>query len=191
MTTCLGKSCSFGLPRVPFINFCQFMYFIISILVLRAGCGSWLYQFLIIAYHFTLHHSYHTRGWLFGNKQNQNWHGTQKMIIHDRDIKGFTIQSATGVARTSKSLVIPAKTGVDIAIRVSRRHPKYNSPTWTSAFIDQANLAGAECLVTLHKNEATFTYMLMNPTENNIKHLRDLHVSVATRFFRVFIFVSS
>ena len=26
MTTCLGKSCSFGLPRVPFVNCCQFMY---------------------------------------------------------------------------------------------------------------------------------------------------------------------
>ena len=25
MTTCLGKSCSFGLPRVPFVNCCQFM----------------------------------------------------------------------------------------------------------------------------------------------------------------------
>ena len=23
MTTCLGKSCSFGLPRVPFVNCCQ------------------------------------------------------------------------------------------------------------------------------------------------------------------------
>ena len=26
MTTYLGKSCSFGLPRVPSINFRQFMY---------------------------------------------------------------------------------------------------------------------------------------------------------------------
>ena len=54
MTTCLGKSCSFGLPRVPFVNCCQFMYLVISLLVLRAGCGIWLYQFLIIAYLFTL-----------------------------------------------------------------------------------------------------------------------------------------
>ena len=30
MTTCLGKSCSFGLPRVPFLNCCQFMYLVIS-----------------------------------------------------------------------------------------------------------------------------------------------------------------
>ena len=30
------------------------MYLIISLLVLRAGCGIWLYQFLIIAYLFTL-----------------------------------------------------------------------------------------------------------------------------------------
>ena len=37
MTTCLGKSCSFGLPRVPFVNCCQFMYFVISLLVLSAG----------------------------------------------------------------------------------------------------------------------------------------------------------
>ena len=27
MTTCLGKSCSFGLPRVPFVNCCQFIIF--------------------------------------------------------------------------------------------------------------------------------------------------------------------
>ena len=27
MTTCLGKSRSFGLPRVPFVNCCQFMYY--------------------------------------------------------------------------------------------------------------------------------------------------------------------
>ena len=26
MTPCLGKSCSFGLPRAPFVNYCQFMY---------------------------------------------------------------------------------------------------------------------------------------------------------------------
>ena len=54
MTTYLGKSCSFGLLRVPFVNCRQFMYLIISLLVLRAGCGIWLYQFLIIAYLFTL-----------------------------------------------------------------------------------------------------------------------------------------
>ena len=49
MTTYLGKSCSFGLPRVPFVNCRQFMYLVISLLVLRAGCGI-----LIIAYLFTL-----------------------------------------------------------------------------------------------------------------------------------------
>ena len=55
MTTYLGKSCSFGLPRVPFVNCGQFMYLVISLLVLRAGCGICLYQFLNIAYLFTLH----------------------------------------------------------------------------------------------------------------------------------------
>ena len=54
MTTYLGKSCSFCLPRVPFVNCRQFMYLAISLLVLRAGYGIWLYQFLIIAYLFTL-----------------------------------------------------------------------------------------------------------------------------------------
>ena len=53
MSTCLGKSCSFGLPCVPFVNCCQFMYLVISLLVLRAGCGIWLYRFQIIAYLFT------------------------------------------------------------------------------------------------------------------------------------------
>ena len=55
MTTCLGKSCSFGLTRVPFVSYCQFMYLVISLLVLRAGCRIWLYQFLIIGYLFALH----------------------------------------------------------------------------------------------------------------------------------------
>ena len=54
MTSYRGKSCSFGLPRVTFVNCRQFMYLVISLLVLRAGCGIWLYQFLIIAYLFTL-----------------------------------------------------------------------------------------------------------------------------------------
>ena len=49
MTICLGKSCTFGLLQVPFVNCFQFMYLVISLLVLRAGCGIWLYQFLIIA----------------------------------------------------------------------------------------------------------------------------------------------
>ena len=33
------------------------MYLVISLLVLRAGCGISLYQFLIIAYLFTFHYS--------------------------------------------------------------------------------------------------------------------------------------
>ena len=33
MTTYFGKSCSFGLPRVPFVNCRQFMYLVISLLV--------------------------------------------------------------------------------------------------------------------------------------------------------------
>ena len=31
MTTYLGNSCSFGLPRVPFVNCGQFMYLVISL----------------------------------------------------------------------------------------------------------------------------------------------------------------
>ena len=52
MTTYLGKSCSFCLPWVPFVNCRQFVCLVISLLVLRAGYGIWLYQFLIIAYLF-------------------------------------------------------------------------------------------------------------------------------------------
>ena len=54
MTTCLWKSYSLGLPQVHFVNCCQYMYLIVSLLILRAGCGIWSYQFLIIAYLFTL-----------------------------------------------------------------------------------------------------------------------------------------
>ena len=42
MTTCMGKSCSFGLPRVPFVNCCQFMYLVIFLLDhLVWGRSSW------------------------------------------------------------------------------------------------------------------------------------------------------
>ena len=42
MTTCLGKSCSFCLPRVPFVNCRQFMYLVISLLVnLQLYKTSW------------------------------------------------------------------------------------------------------------------------------------------------------
>ena len=34
MTTCLEKSCSFGLPRVPFVKCCQFMYLGISLFII-------------------------------------------------------------------------------------------------------------------------------------------------------------
>ena len=37
MTTCLGKSCSLGLLRVPFLNCCQFMYLVISLLLFKSG----------------------------------------------------------------------------------------------------------------------------------------------------------
>ena len=52
---CLGKSCSFGLPRVPFVNCCQFMYLVISLLVLRAGYGIWLCQACLSFYFGYLH----------------------------------------------------------------------------------------------------------------------------------------
>ena len=35
MNTYLGKSCSFGLLRVPFVNCRQFMYLVLSLLVLK------------------------------------------------------------------------------------------------------------------------------------------------------------
>ena len=37
MTTCLEKSCSFDLPRVPFVNCCQFMYLVIYVPHRRGG----------------------------------------------------------------------------------------------------------------------------------------------------------
>ena len=40
MTTCLGKSCSFCLPRVPFVNCRQFMCLVVSLLVWREDVGS-------------------------------------------------------------------------------------------------------------------------------------------------------
>ena len=50
-----NRSMSFWsfIVSTSFVNCRQFMYLVISLLVLRAGYGIWLYQFLIIAYLFT------------------------------------------------------------------------------------------------------------------------------------------
>ena len=59
MTTCLEKSCSFGLLRMPFVKCCQWMFLVIFLLVLRAGYGvycisSWsLLIFLLCIFHRT------------------------------------------------------------------------------------------------------------------------------------------
>ena len=45
MTTCLGKSCSFGLPRVPFVNCCQFMYLVIS--YFPFGFEGWMWDLIV------------------------------------------------------------------------------------------------------------------------------------------------
>ena len=39
MTTCLGKSCSFGLLCVSFVNVNQLVCVFLSLLVLRVGCA--------------------------------------------------------------------------------------------------------------------------------------------------------
>ena len=45
----LGNNCSLGLPYVLFLP-CLFVIIVFSVLVLRAGFGLWLPQFLIFAY---------------------------------------------------------------------------------------------------------------------------------------------
>ena len=39
MTTCTGKSCSLGKLCGPFVTVCQFVRVLLSLLVLRVGCG--------------------------------------------------------------------------------------------------------------------------------------------------------
>ena len=113
MTTYLGKSCSFGLPRVPFVNCRQFMYLVISLLVLRAGYRIWLYQFLIIAYLFTLQNvlcqrhcvwywmvlvKWNIRNRKVCNKKNQTW-----VFVADRKFR----PSESLFCITRHSLVMP------------------------------------------------------------------------------------
>ena len=54
MTTCLEKSCSFDLPLWPIVNCCQFMYFHFGF---EGRMWDLIYQFLFIAYRFTLYRS--------------------------------------------------------------------------------------------------------------------------------------
>ena len=57
MTSYLGKSCSFCLPRVPFVNCRQFMYLVISLLVFE--CRIWDLIVLVpdhcLSFYFILH----------------------------------------------------------------------------------------------------------------------------------------
>ena len=98
MTTYSGKSCSFGLPRVLFVNCRQFMYLVISLLVLRAGCGIWLYQFLIIAYRFTY----------------SSWFGQEFFVCclaHRGSTVGFLLlQCSSGVVRHPRDLQVSVAT---------------------------------------------------------------------------------
>ena len=84
MTTCLGKSCSFCLPRVPFVNCRQFMYLVISLLVLRAGYGIWLYQFLIIAYLFSFYlgwvSAFELRPSMSSASRGVEWHKAKETV---------------------------------------------------------------------------------------------------------------
>ena len=45
MTTCLWKSCSFGLLRVPFVNGCQFMYLLFPFWFWGQDMGSDCFSF--------------------------------------------------------------------------------------------------------------------------------------------------
>ena len=54
MTTCLRKSCSFGLPCVLFVNCCQFLYLVISLWFwrqdVRSDCISSWSLFIVLLY---------------------------------------------------------------------------------------------------------------------------------------------
>ena len=95
MTICLGKSCSFDLLRVPFVNCCQFMYLVISLLVLRAGYGIWLCQFLIIAYLFTLFQMHDAKD------TNYQFTKIKDDIKNADNYRGITIFSCFGKLFTS------------------------------------------------------------------------------------------
>ena len=90
MTTCLGKSCSFGLPRVPFVNCCQFMYLVVFLLVLRAGCGIWLYQFLIIAYLFTLYTEHNSRSRLSAAIKSFQASSLYLLVLYSETVRCFS-----------------------------------------------------------------------------------------------------
>ena len=90
MTTYLGKSCPFSLPRVPFVNCRQFMYLVISLLVLRAGCGIWLYQFLIIAYLFTFLREDLSSWWCRMQRRTILWPFKSRQLV-DQGVKPATV----------------------------------------------------------------------------------------------------
>ena len=72
MTTYLGKSCSFCLPRVPFVNCRQFMYLVISlfgsegriwdlIVSVPEHCLSFYFPYYGKVFHVTIEYFRHVR----------------------------------------------------------------------------------------------------------------------------------
>ena len=58
MTTCLGKSCSFGNQCVFFVGVNQILCVLLSLLVLRVACWICLYYFVIIAFLFAFNSTF-------------------------------------------------------------------------------------------------------------------------------------
>ena len=110
MTTYMRKSCSFGLPRVPFVNCRQFMYLVISLLVLRAGCGIWLYQFLIIAYRFTSRNPHGNKTKLFHHILMTNVANRLKTIKLTSRIMTSHCTSCWHITHQWNSILCPKKT---------------------------------------------------------------------------------
>ena len=108
MTTYLGKSCLFCLPRGPFVNCRQFMFLVISLLVLRAGYGIWLYQFLIIAYLFTF------QWWPRHKAIYFSWFGSEFFCLllgpPGFNCWFFLLQCSSGVVRHPRDLQVSVAT---------------------------------------------------------------------------------
>ena len=142
MTTYLGKSCSFCLPRVPFVNCRQFMYLVISLLVLRAGYGIWLYQFLIIAYLFTLEWKFVQMfrvtwpRWLPGSYMVKIW---KKNLLRNQEADDLeTWYTALGTQVLSNSS--NEDTGLTLPIFMTWSNLFRDASVWVKAYIANSHI---------------------------------------------------
>ena len=96
--------------------------------------------------------------------------GSKLVYIEDNLVHTSLIQSNDGLARIVVPTEIPPNSQINVLVRVSRRKAGEQVLLEPSSTLNNRNLAGARCMVKLHKPDKTprANMSIINPTENSV-----------------------